>query len=327
MSSSTKLPWKVRLLVGAFTFGVNASTSSNNMTVNRCLLRLFDPKLPSSPHSNSKGIISSDTTIDPSRNLWFRIYSPVATSNNLPIIIYIHGGGFCLLAPDSLPYDRFCRRLAHDIPAIVISINYQLAPENKFPCQLEDCFEFLKFIDASDELVAKADLTRCFIVGDSAGGNLAHHTVVRASQFEFNKLKIVGLIAIQPFFGGEERTEAETRLIKAPILSVSRSDWYWKAYLPNGLDRDHPTVNVFGPNAVDDISALTKFPITLVIIGGFDPLQDWQKRYYEGLKRSGKVVRVVEYSNSPHGFYGFPELPEFAMLITEIRDFMRDITN
>lgn len=123
-----------------------------------------------------------------------------------------------------------------------------------------------------------------------------------------------------PFFGGEERTESEIRLPKAPIVSVSRTDWLWNAVLPEGWTRDHEVVNVSGPNAVD-LSDL-EYPETVVVIGGLDPLQDWQRRYYQWLKRSGKKVELIEYPNMFHAFYVFPGLPEAAQLITQLKHFV-----
>jgi acetyl esterase/lipase len=149
----------------------------------------------------------------------------------------------------------------------------------------------------------------------------AHHVALRACEHKFLQLQVIGLIALQPFFGGEERTESETRLDGAPALNMERTDWFWKAILPEGSDRDHAAVNVFGPNSVD-ISGM-EFPATIMFVGGFDPLQDWQKKYYEGLKRSGKEVCLIEYPNAIHSFYGFPELPESSLMIKEVRDFMQ----
>ena len=168
---------------------------------------------------------------------------------------------------------------------------------------------------------ANLDLGRCFIAGDSAGGNVAHHVVLKACEHTFSNIKIKGLIAMQPFFGGEERTESEIKLVGVPLISVEGTDWMWKAFLPEGSDRNHSVVNVFGPNAVD-ISGV-KFPATLLFVGGFDPLQDWQKRYHEGLKKSGKEVHLVEYPNAFHGFYCLPESPECSLFIGEVKSFVQ----
>lgn len=127
-------------------------------------------------------------------------------------------------------------------------------------------------------------------------------------------------MAIQPFYGGEERTESELRIVGASMLNLERTDWMWKAFLPVGSDRDHEAANVSGPRSAD-ISRLD-FPGTLVVVGGFDPLHDWQRRYCDWLKRNGKWVKLVEYPNAFHGFYGFPRLAESSLLIHEIRDFI-----
>ncbi|KAF2297277.1 hypothetical protein GH714_020547 [Hevea brasiliensis] len=331
-ASSPRLPLKTRLGLATFSFAASTARRSN-FTINRNFMKIFDPKAPSSAKPIN-GVSSFDITIDPSNNLWFRLYIPTTTSSSsryveasLPVIVYFHGGGFCFLAANSKQFDHFCRRLAREVPAVVISINYRLAPEYKYPCQFEDGFDALKFIDGMnfENFSAKVDLEWCFVAGDSAGGNIAHHVVLQAGEYRFSNMDVIGLITIQPFFGGEGRTESEIRLSGVPGLSIERSDWYWKAFLPEGADRNHPVVNVFGPNAVD-ISGV-HFPATLVVIGGFDILQDWQMRYHDGLKKSGKEVYLVEYPNVIHGFYSVTELPESALLISEVRKFIRKQTS
>ena len=180
----------------------------------------------------------------------------------------------------------------------------------------------MKFIDDLDSSAfpEKSDFSRCFIAGDSAGGNIAHHVIVRSSDYNFKKVKIRGLIAIQPFFGGEERTESEIRFGETPTLNLERADWYWKAFLPDGANRNHVAAHVFGEKGVK-ISGV-KFPATLVIVGGSDQLRDWDRKYYEWLKKGGKEVEMVEYANAIHGFYAIPELPETSLLIEEAKNFI-----
>ncbi|CAK7341053.1 unnamed protein product [Dovyalis caffra] len=320
--TTPRLSLKARLLLAAHSFGVRAATRSDH-TLNRSLVNIFDPKASASAKPIN-GVSSFDTSIDPTRNLWFRLYAPTSTATTaaLPVIIYFHGGGFAFMAANSKSFDVLCRRLASEVNAVVISVNYRLAPEHRYPCQYEDGFDALKYIDGMsfEKFSTNLDLGKCFIAGDSAGGNLAHHVVLKASEHAFSNMKILGLIAMQPFFGGEERTESEIKLVGVPIISVERTDWMWKAFLPEGSNRDHQAVNVSGPNAVD-ISGL-KFPATLIFVGGFDPLQDWQKRYCEWLKRAGKEVHLVEYPNAFHAFYCVPESPESSLLIGEVKNFV-----
>jgi len=169
-------------------------------------------------------------------------------------------------------------------------------------------------------LPENADFSKCFLAGDSAGANLAHQVAVRVAKSGLREIRVVGLVSIQPWFGGEERTAAEVKFEGAPLVSTSRTDWLWKAFLPEGSDRDHGAVNVSGANS-EDLSGLD-YPDTLVFVGGFDPLQDWQRKYYEWLRKSGKKAQLIEYPNMIHAFYIFPELPESSQLISQVKDFI-----
>ncbi|CAL9018328.1 unnamed protein product [Prunus brigantina] len=332
-TSPPDLPCKVRLSLSLLTTVLNTVRRSNG-TINRRLISLFDLKASPSSKPNNH-VKTCDVMVDSTRNLWFRLYVPSAAitttttspSAKLPLIIYFHGGGFALFSANSKPYDDFCKRLSAELPAVVVSVNYRLAPEHIYPSQYEDGFDVLKFIDQTtiDGFdLNNVDITRCFLAGDSAGGNLAHHVAIKASDHhKFGKMRVVGLIAIQPFFGGKERTESETRLSKGLVLSLGQTDWYWKTFLPEGSDRDHAAVNVFGPASKDVLGV--KFPATIVFVGGFDLLQDWQRRYYEGLKKSGKEAYLIEYPNSFHGFYAFPEFKESSFFVKEVRDFIEKL--
>ncbi|KAM7255977.1 hypothetical protein ACFE04_011718 [Oxalis oulophora] len=325
-ASSPKLPWKVKLQTSLLCLLVDASRSSNGR-VNRRIMNIVDFK--TSPSKKPiKGVQTADIMVDRTRNLWFRLYVPTTSTSttSLPVIVYFHGGGFVFMSADSKLYDQFCYRLASELPAVIISVNYRLAPEHRLPCQYDDGFDVLKFIDneASEfQLPGSANLKQCFIAGDSAGGNIAHHVTHKASENNnnFSRLQLKGLIALQPFFGGEERTKTEKELVGAVFTTTERTDWMWKAFLPDGADRDHQAANVFGPKSVD-ITGINNFPETIIFVGGFDMLQDWQRRYYEWLKKSGKEACLVEYPNTIHGFYGFPELPESVLAIKEIKDFV-----
>ncbi|XP_051136656.1 probable carboxylesterase 18 [Andrographis paniculata] len=299
-------------------------------TVNRRLLHLFDLKASRSATrriGKTNCVSVADVTVDASRNLWFRLFTPTAAAARrpVPLIVYFHGGGFTNFAPDSIPYDFLCTRIAANVPAIVASVNYRLAPEHRCPAQYDDGFDVLKFIDSQNYAVlpAAADLNNCFLAGSSAGGNIAHHVMVRASRNirEFSELKIQGLVLLQPFFGGEERTESELRLRnRAPVLKLEMADWMWRCFLPEGADRDHPVAHVF--RGRDDLKSV-EFPRVLVVRGGYDPLLDWQRRYVEWLQSCGKQVEVIEYPMAFHGFTSFPELPEFDFLIRDLCNFIR----
>ncbi|GFP88487.1 probable carboxylesterase 18 [Phtheirospermum japonicum] len=266
---------------------------------------------PATKLINAATIVStSDVPIEPSRDLWFRLFVP------------------SIKKPDTKTFDDLCTNLAAKVPAVVVSVNYRLSPEHKYPSQYDDALDALRFIDAQSYAVlpAAADLSECFIMGDSAGGNIAHHVTVQALRAgnPFEKLKIAGVIGVQPFFGGEERMESELRLTSVPIINTQWTDFLWKNFLPEGADRNHPAAHVFGGSGSEAAAELMNldFPRTLVIAGGFDTLRDWDIRYAEGLKGCGVEVKLIEYRNAFHGFYGFPELPEFALLFDDVASFI-----
>lgn len=326
---SLSLPWKTRLHVTVLSAVTDFARRSDG-TVNRRLLSFLDVRAPASAKP-LRDVRTADIPVD--RDLWFRLFVPAdGGGESLPVIVFFHGGGFVFLSAASQAYDGVCRRICRHVRAIVLSVNYRLAPEHRYPAQYEDGADILRFLDrgglasADPTAGALADLSSCFLAGDSAGANITHHVARRwaagAENGAWERVRLVGMVLIQPFFGGEERTEAELRLSRAPVVSVERTDWMWRAFLPKESDRDHEVVNVFGPRAAAAGELEAALPEALVIVGGFDPLQDWQRRYYEGLRARGKAARLVEYPEAIHAFYVFPQLKESAAAIEEIKAFV-----
>lgn len=189
------LPLKTRITLFVLNTVTDASIRTDG-TVNRRRFSIAESlgslKVPASPEPRN-GVKTSDVTVDPSRNLWFRLFVP-SDSDSLPVIVFFHGGGFVFLAADSKPYDRVCRRFARKLPAVVVSVNYRLAPEHRYPAQFDDGYDVVKFLDEQKHVLpANADLSRCILAGDSAGGNLAHHVTLRAAQSAFAYLKASSL--------------------------------------------------------------------------------------------------------------------------------------
>ncbi|KAM2731823.1 hypothetical protein EV2_035445 [Malus domestica] len=327
-TSWTSLRWRTRVSLSLLSRVTDVARRADG-TVNRRLMNILDFKSSAAPAAPVREVTSSDVTVDPTRKLWFRLFVPqttLSTLSHLPVVVFFHGGGFTFLSSASFAYDVVYRKFARKFPAVVVSVDYRLCPEHRYPSQYDDGFDVFTFLDQNDDVLPKnADRSRVFFAGDSAGANLAHHVVVRAARKkdQFRVVKPVGLISIQPFFGGEERVESEIRLHGAPLVSVAQTNWLWKVFLLDGSDRDNKAVNPSGPNAVD-IAGL-EYSNTLVFTWGLDPLQDWQMRYYQWLKKSGKEAKLIEYPNMVHAFYVFPELPESNQLIDQVKDFIASV--
>ncbi|KAK4426988.1 putative carboxylesterase 18 [Sesamum alatum] len=266
-----KLPFITRLKALAHALMIRAIVRSDD-SINRRIYNFFNIT-SSAPATklvaNTTPVTTFDVPVDPSRTLWFRLFVPTTASHApLPFILYFHGGGFYTFGPDSIVYNDLCSRLAAQLPAVIASVNYRLAPEHRYPAQYEDGYDALQFINSYNYAVlpASADLSNCFIAGDSAGGNIAHHVTVRACKNAqlLDKLRIKGLVLLQPFFGGEERTEAELRLKRAPMLNVEATDRMWRGFLPDGADRNHHAANVLNSGEVKDV----ELPRTVVVVGG-----------------------------------------------------------
>ncbi|KAF7043724.1 hypothetical protein CFC21_053047 [Triticum aestivum] len=318
------MSWRTRLSIFAAGYLTDATCRADG-TINRRLLTYLDPGVPPSAAPRN-GVSSRDIDVDPATPLRARLFHPVGLPGPLPVVLFFHGGGFAYLSAASLAYDAACRRIARYCGAAVLSVDYRRSPEHRFPAAYDDGFSALRFLDDPKKHpadVAPLDASRCFLAGDSAGANIAHHVARRyaMSSPSFANVRISGLIAIQPFFGGEERTPSELQLEGAPIVSISRCDWMWRAFLPPGADRTHEAAHAASPAAAAGIDS-PAFPPAVVVVGGYDPLQDWQRRYCEMLTSKGKKVRVLEYPEAIHAFYVFPEFAESKDLMLRMKEFV-----
>jgi len=222
-----------------------------------------------------------------------RIYTPVepAADAPLPVLVYFHGGGFVIGSLDS--YDALCRAIANRAGCIVVSVDYRLAPEAKFPAAAEDCLAALDWVhDHADEI--DADPTRIAVGGDSAGGNLAAVTALQARDRGGPALRLQ--LLIYPVLAGEPESESHHAFAEGLLLTRRNLLWFYDHYLNGPADRTDPR---FAPLAADDLSAL---PETLLIVAGYDPLRDEGLAYGERLQAAGVTTEVSNYAGMVHGF-------------------------
>ncbi|XP_065861228.1 gibberellin receptor GID1B-like [Euphorbia lathyris] len=244
---------------------------------------------------------------------------PLSRSEIVPVIIFFHGGSFTHSSANSAIYDTFCRRLVTTCKAVVVSVNYRRSPEFRYPCAYDDGWAALKWVKSRTWLQSGKDSkVHVYLGGDSSGGNIAHHVAVRAAEAD---IQVLGNILLHPMFGGQERSDSEKRLDGKYFVTIQDRDWYWRAFLPRGEDRDHPACNIFGPRG-KNLQGLLQFPKSLVVVAGLDLVQDWQLAYVEGLERAGQDVKLLYLKEATIGFYFLPNNAHFYTLMEEIKSFV-----
>ncbi|KAL3649093.1 Gibberellin receptor gid1b [Castilleja foliolosa] len=329
--SKRVVPLHTWILISNFKLSYNILRRPDG-TFNRDLNEYLDRKVPANsiPVDN----VYSFDIIDPTTNLLNRIFlparengprileldQPLSTTEIVPVIIFFHGGSFVHSSANSAIYDTFCRRLVGSCKAAVVSVDYRRSPENRYPSAYEDGWAALNWVGSRPWLKSGNTNNRkvhIYLAGDSSGGNIAHHVSVRAAVENF---EVLGNILLHPLFGGEERTESERRLDGKYFVRIQDRDWYWRAYLPEGEDRDHPACNVFGPRS-PSLEGL-KLPKSLVVVAGLDILQDWQIGYVEGLRKYGQEVNLLFLEKATIGFYFLPNNDHFLTLMDEMKSFI-----
>lgn len=220
-----------------------------------------------------------------------RIYTP-ENGGNLPIIIYSHGGFWIGGNRDTC--DSTCRKLSKDIKAIVISVDYRLAPENPFPAGLNDVYNVLQWTYKNSKSI-NGDEKHIAVVGDSAGGNLSAAVSLMAR--DKNGPSITCQVLIYPSTNiFELKTKSWSYFANKFNLSVDDMEKYISFYVPREEDRKNPYAS---PLLSKNFS---KLPNTLVITAEIDPLRDEGEAYGNKLKEAGVPVDIVRYEGVTHGF-------------------------
>jgi acetyl esterase len=225
-----------------------------------------------------------------------RIYWPTESSDPLPIIVFAHGGGFVFCDLDS--HDDLCRAMTNGVGAIVVSVDYRLAPESPWPAAVDDVYAIVDWAAGqADEL--GADPARMVVAGDSAGGNLA--TVAALLARERGCPEIAGQLLVYPAIAADFGTESYRRFGDGYYNTSSAMAWYWDQYVPDVGDRDHPTAS---PLQAD----LAGVAPAVVITAGFDPLCSEGEAYAKNLAEASVTTIYRNYAGAIHGFMTMPGL-------------------
>ncbi|PSQ15600.1 alpha/beta hydrolase [Halobacteriales archaeon QS_8_69_26] len=244
-----------------------------------------------------------DLAIDgPGGDLPVRIYRPERPSGgdgdepsatgDLPVLVFYHGGGWVLGTLDSA--DDLCRHLADRVGALVVSVDYRLAPEHPFPAAVEDAGAALAWAaEYAGHLGGDPD--RIAVAGTSAGGGLAAATAARADDLGVD---LAAQALLYPMLDRDTDTPSAREHADAPLLSLADVRWFWDLYLRSPVDVHNPVA----VPATAPTERLSGAPPAVVVTAGHDVLRDEAADYAGLLREAGVGVDHRHFPSMVHGF-------------------------
>lgn len=230
------------------------------------------------------------------RRIPVRVYPPPPVHMAKRVIVFFHGGGWVLEDIDR--YHIVCRQLSEITGSYVVSVNYRLAPENKFPAGLSDCYESTRRIMnyARRRGFHSNDIV---LMGDSAGGNLA--AAVSLAARDSGEFRVRRQVLIYPAASGEFGEDSPYPSMrdngKGCILTAERMREFLELYIDEPSRKDDPFV------APIKAGSLADMPDTLIITAGRDPLRDDGEAFAKKLYQSGVNVMAFRLKDAFHGFF------------------------
>ncbi len=241
----------------------------------------------------------------PDGDLPVRIYTPEG-AGPFPGLAWFHGGGWVVGDLDSA--DSSARHLAVGANCVVVSVDYRLAPDTKFPGPAEDCYAATQWL-ATNAASLNVDSGRIAVGGDSAGGNLAAAVSLMSRDREGCSLVfqlLVYPVTERDFDNGSYRENAEGYQLTRQTMM-----WYWEHYLAAEVDAANPYA---APAQAGDLSGL---PPALVITAEYDPLRDEGEAYAQKLTDAGVPTTCTRYDGMVHGFFGMAAMVDQAKQAVE----------
>lgn len=223
---------------------------------------------------------------------------------DLPLVIFLHGGGFVMGGLDGY-YDPLCRRIAAECGCAVIAVDYRLAPESRYPAAADDAYAVLAWAAANAPALA-IDASRIALFGPSAGGNLAAVTAQRAR--DQGGPPVAGQVLFYPVVDHYSHVTPSYETF-AEGYHLTREDmiWFWDQYLP----ADAPVPAGAAPLRAGSFAGL---PATLVVTAECDPLRDEAEHYVKRLADEGVDTELLRVEGAMHGFLSVAtERTEFAV--------------
>ena len=244
----------------------------------------------------------------PASEIPIRIYRPAADTP-LPAVVFFHGGGWVVGDLDT--HDAVCRVLSNAARCVVVSVDYRLAPEHRFPAGPDDCYAATIWT-ANNAAAIGVDPSRLAVAGTSAGATLA--TVVAMMARDRRGPRLACQVLWYPATDAAMDTPSHRDYATGNyyFLSCADMEWFWNYYLSSERDRANPYCC---PGVAKNLSGL---PPALIVTAEYDPLRDEAEEYAARLKRASVSVKCTRYEGVTHGFTGMaPILDKGRESITE----------
>ena len=257
--------------------------------------------------------VDDRTVPGPAGEIPVRVYTPVEAGAALPGVVYFHGGGWVIMGIET--HDWICRRLAKESGAVVVSVEYRLAPEHRFPAALDDCYAAAKYVaDHASEF--GVDGARVAVAGDSAGGNLSAAVALQARAA--GEPALAAQVLVYPVTDAAGDTESYQQNTTGYLLEEPAMKWFWEQYM--GPDGDPYDAYASVLRAAD----LSGLPPAIVITAEYDPLRDEGEAYAQRLDGFDVPTTTIRYDGVIHGFLGMREIvPEADAAMAAIAGFLR----
>lgn len=237
----------------------------------------------------------------PGGALPIRIYAPQGSkgADALPAIVFAHGGGFVFCDLDT--HDEFCRVMANGASAVIVSVDYRLAPEHPAPAAALDLYAALEWTIA-DSARLGIDPGQVIVAGDSAGGNLAAVTSLMAR--DQGGPELAGQVLLYPVISDDFQTESYEKFATGYFNTRAAMQWYWEQYAPTEI-RQGIAPHLLSPARAETLEGL---PPAIVVTAACDPLSDEGSHYAKSLHAAGVPTIHRHYEDIFHGFMTIPSL-------------------